>query len=80
MLVLEKKENLPAILQLSPHLQFIFLAKPAAPSTVKEMMVYARDDSQRDFPVQNSVAILLGHCFELSQHCSNIVALKIVFC
>lgn len=65
MLVLEKKENLPAILQLSPHLQFIFLAKPAAPSTVKEMMVYARDDSQRRFSSAKQRCNIAGTLFRI---------------
>ena len=35
----------------------------------------SRDDSQRRFLAQHSVATLLRHCFEWSQHCSNIAAL-----
>ena len=34
-----------------------------------------RDDSQRRFLAQYSVAILLRHCFEWLQHCSNIATL-----
>ena len=34
-----------------------------------------RDDSQRRFLAQHSVATLLQHCFEWSQHCSNIAKL-----
>ena len=34
-----------------------------------------RDDSQRRFLAKNNVATLLRHCFEWSQHCSNIAAL-----
>ena len=34
-----------------------------------------RDDSQQRPLAQQSVATLLGHCFERSQHCSNIAAL-----
>ena len=36
-----------------------------------------RDDSQRRFSAQQSIATLVQHCLELSQHCSSIVALKI---
>ena len=31
-----------------------------------------REDSQRRFLAQHSVATLLRHCFEWLQHCSNI--------
>ena len=34
-----------------------------------------RDDSQRRFLAQHNVATLLRHCFEWSQHCSNIATL-----
>ena len=33
--------------------------------------VVTRDDSQRRFLAQHSVATLLWHCFEWLQHCSN---------
>lgn len=36
------------------------------------------DDWQVQFSAQHGVTILLRHCLELSQHCSNIIALKIV--
>ena len=35
-----------------------------------------RDDSQRRFLAQHSVAALLRHCFEHFQHCSNIEPLE----
>ena len=35
-----------------------------------------RDDSQRRFLAQHSVTTLLGRCFELLQHCSNIATLR----
>ena len=34
----------------------------------------SRDNSQRRFLAQHSVATLLRHCFEWLQHCSNIAA------
>ena len=34
-----------------------------------------RDDSQRRFLVQPSVAIWLRHCFECLQHCSNVTTM-----
>ena len=34
-----------------------------------------RDDSQRRFLAQQSVATLLRHCFEWLQHCSNVATL-----
>ena len=35
-----------------------------------------RDNSQRPFLAQRSVATLLGHCFEWLQHCFNIATLS----
>ena len=41
----------------------------------KKAMDVTRDDSQRRFLAQHSVATLLRHCFEWLQHCSNIATL-----
>ena len=38
-------------------------------------VIVTRDDSQRRFLAQHSVATLLRHCFEWLQHCLNIAAL-----
>ena len=37
-----------------------------------------RDDSQRRFSAQHSVATLLRHCFEWLQHCSSIATMSCV--
>ena len=34
-----------------------------------------RDDSQRRFLEQHSITTLLRHCFEWSEHCSNIATM-----
>ena len=44
-------------------------------SAINSKGVVTRDDSQRRFLTQHSVATLLRHCFEWSQHCSNIAKL-----
>ena len=41
----------------------------------KKAIDVTRDDSQRRFLAQHSVATLLRHCFEWLQHCSNIARL-----
>ena len=41
----------------------------------KKAIDVTRDDSQRRFLAQHSVATLLRHCFEWLQHCSNIATL-----
>ena len=52
-----------------------YFKKPLT-ANIREFKGYVtRDDSQRPFLAQHSVAKLLRHCFEWLQHCSNIATL-----